>query len=383
MNQWWAPVPDQQILHTQNFQATSGISENLHNRYGLFQIHAPSGEAFVDVVFVHGLNGHPYDTWTSEKSNIFWPGDLLPPIVEEEKARILVYGYDADVTSFTDGVSKDKIHNHAESLVAELCANRRMQKAIERPIVFVAHSLGGLVVKRALIYSSGIRNTKTEHLRSIFISTYGILFLGTPHKGSNVAEWGSRLEWICGAILPKKMIDTQPQLVNALKSNSETLQNIDRDFIQLISRFHAFFFHEGKPTDLKGTLRYIVNEESASPNIQDVERACIQKDHSHMCKFESANAPGFHLVAEGIQRYARQALEIIVSRWISDKAQQLKRKEAEMEELLPRKLRRFEDSASSTSTLPDHDIGKSERSPRPTAVEESVSTLLVIGKMLI
>lgn len=329
---------------------------------------------FVDVVFVHGLNGHPYDTWTSEKSKIFWPGDLLPPIVEEEKVRILVYGYDAGVTSFTDGVSKDKIHNHAEGLVAELCANRRMQKATERPIVFVAHSLGGLVVKRALIYSSGIRNNKTEHLRSIFVSTYGILFLGTPHKGSDLAEWGSRLEWICGAILPKKMIDTQPQLVNALKSNSETLQNIDRDFIQLTSRLHIFFFHEGKPTDLKGTLRYVVSEESASPNIHDVERACIQQDHFHMCKFENASAPGFHLVTEGIQRYAGQALELIVSRWNSEKAQQLKRKEAEVEELLPRKLRRIEDTALSTFTLPGRGTSKSKQS------QEDLSTLFVIWK---
>lgn len=362
---------------TYTSQATPVTLEQSIHHFGLSQVHVPPGEVVIDVVFVHGLNGHPYHTWASEKSKIFWPGDLLPPIVEEEKARILVYGYDAGVTSFTDGVSKDKIHNHAESLVAELFANRRMQKATERPIVLVAHSLGGLVVKRALIYSSGIRNTKTEHLRSIFVPTYGILFLGTPHKGSDVAEWGSRLERICGAILPRKLIDTQPQLVNALKSNSETLQNIDRDFIHLTSIFRIFFFHEGKPTDLKGTLRYIVNEESASPNIQDVERACIQQDHSHMCKFESTSAPGFHLVTEGIQRYAYQALEIIVSRWNSEKAQQLKRKEAEVEEILPRKIRCFEDSGLSTSTLAGHDAGKNGQTPRPPAVDEILSTLLL------
>ena len=301
---------------------------------GLSQVHTPTGEGLVDVVFVHGLNGHPYDTWTSDKSKLFWPGHLLPPIVEEEKARILVYGYDADVTSFTDGVSTDKIHNHAEHLVACLCANRRIQKATERPIIFVAHSLGGLVVKRALIYSSEIRGNKTEHLRSVFISTYGILFLGTPHKGSDLAEWGSRLERICDAVLPSKLVDTQPQLINALKTHSETLQNIDRQFIQLTSRFHIYFFHEGKPTNLKGALRYIVNEESASPDIQDVERASIQQDHSHMCKFETNNAPGFHLVTEAIQRYASQAIEKILSRWNADKAERQKRIEAEAKELL-------------------------------------------------
>lgn len=72
------------------------------------------------MVFVHGLNGDPHNTWTAEKSKIFWPAQLLPLILEEEKARVLVYGYDADVTSFTDGASKDRIHNHAEQLVAAL-----------------------------------------------------------------------------------------------------------------------------------------------------------------------------------------------------------------------------------------------------------------------
>lgn len=95
------------------------------NRFGLTEVYRPE-RAEVDVVFVHGLNGHPFETWTSENSKIFWPGQLLPPILEQEKTRIVVYGYDADVTSFTDGVSTDKIHNHAEHLVAELSANRRV-----------------------------------------------------------------------------------------------------------------------------------------------------------------------------------------------------------------------------------------------------------------
>ena len=230
-------------------------------------------------------------------------------MIQEDNTRILVYGYDADVTSLMDGGSKDKIHNHAEQLVAELCANRRNHKALGRPIIFVAHLLGGLVVKRALIYSSEIRGNHTEHLRSIFVSTYGILFLGTPHKGSETVEWGFLLESSCS------VVDTQTQLINALKTNSETLQNIDRQFMQLASRYRIYFFHEAKPTNLKGSLKYIVGEESASPSIPDVDRASIQQDHSHMSNFEDDSAPRFQIVTEGIRHYAKQASEIIFSRW--------------------------------------------------------------------
>lgn len=171
---------------------------------------------------------------------------------------MLVYGYDADVTSLcSGGVTKDKIHNHAERLIADLFANRRIRRATERPIIFVAHSLGGLIVKRALIASSDISGPKTEHLRSIYISTYGILFMGTPHKGADVAQWGSYLQWMASAVFAKKLLDSESQLVDALKSNSETLLNIDRQFAQLIDDFHVFFFHEAKPTDLKGTLKFV------------------------------------------------------------------------------------------------------------------------------
>ena len=55
----------------------------------------------------------------------------------------------------------------------------------------------------------------------------------------------------------KKVVDSAPQLVDALKSNSETLQNIDRQFVQLMDEFHMFFFHEAKPSDVGGTKRFV------------------------------------------------------------------------------------------------------------------------------
>ena len=267
-------------------------------------------------------------------------------MIQEDNTRILVYGYDADVTTLIDGGSKHKIHNHAEQLVAELCANRGKYEALERPIIFVAHSLGGLVVKRALIYSSEIRGRYTEHLRSIYVSTCGILFLGTPHKGFETLEWDFLLESTCRGVV------TQPQLINALKTNSETLQIIDRQFIQLANKFRIYFFHEAKPTNLKGSLKYIVSEESASPSIPDVDRASIQQDHSHMSKFEDENAPGFQIVTEGIRHYANQALEDIVFRWKCERDEQQKKREATVEELLQGIERHSVNNVSSLSILP-------------------------------
>lgn len=125
--------------------------------------------------------------------------------------------------------------------------------------------------------------------------------------------------------MPKQLASSESQLIEALKSNSETLLNIDRQFAQLLDDFHIFFFHEAKPTNLKGTQQFIVDEESAAPTLPDVERAGIQADHSHMCKFDSPAAPGFDLVIDGIQRYSDQAPKIIRNRWVMEKQERLTR----------------------------------------------------------
>lgn len=71
--------------------------------------------------------------------------------------------------------------------------------------------------------------------------------------------------------------------------------------------------------------------------VQDVERAVIQADHSHMCKFENDGAPGFDLVAEGIQRYAGEAPAKVALRWDAERAERLAKKKGDIEEILPGK----------------------------------------------
>lgn len=292
----------------------------------------------MDIVFVHGLNGHPYNTWKSQ-SGIFWPSELLPEVLEH--VRILTYGYNAEVAAFRDGSSRDHIHHHAETLASGLAANRnvstlsscdrrspsslmilmlildalQLRKCSDRPIIFVCHSLGGLVVKRTLIHCRNVTNEKIEHLRSVFVSTYGILFLGTPHNGSDMAKWGSLLQNICSAVLPRKVMESSSQLISALQTDNETLQNINSLFAEILPRYHVYFFHETRSTDIKGTRQLIVDETSAAPYIEGVERMGIEADHSSMCKFDDETAPGYEAVAEAILRYSEAAPALIAHRW--------------------------------------------------------------------
>ena len=83
------------------------------------------------IIAVHGLNGHPFRTWTTNETKKFWLGDadLLPSHLR--RARILTFGYNAAVTALLGGTSSDRILQHAQTLIAELVADREVRPEIE------------------------------------------------------------------------------------------------------------------------------------------------------------------------------------------------------------------------------------------------------------
>jgi hypothetical protein len=59
--------------------------------------------------------------------------------------------------------------------------------------------------------------------------TIGIVFLGTPHHGSDLASWAA----VCAKIA-KKFKDTNVEIVNTLKPESEVLRDTQDEFGQLL-----------------------------------------------------------------------------------------------------------------------------------------------------
>jgi len=205
-----------------------------------------------------------------------------------------------------------------------------------------------------------LANEKTEHLRSVYVSTFGILFLGTPHNGSDIAKWGLLLHNICTAVLPKKVMEGSSQLVQALRKDNETLQHINSLFADIMGRFHIYLFHETRSTDLRGTREIIVDEASAAPYLEGVERMGIEADHSHMCKFDDENSPGYEVVAEAILRYSRQAPAIIADRWVEEHKTRLLEKKAKAREIYDGKLDSLADLTRLTFAGKENDsIGRS------------------------
>ena len=72
---------------------------------------------------------------------LYWPRDALPHDCSEA-----LYGYDSHVTKGYAGCNKSNIFAHAKDLLWAL----QRSKPPRRPAIFVAHSLGGLIVKEVI-----------------------------------------------------------------------------------------------------------------------------------------------------------------------------------------------------------------------------------------
>lgn len=86
-------------------------------------------------------------------AEVFWPEDLLP--LAFPNCRILTFGYDSTVSNFFTGTANQNgISEHGNDLLKRLEAERRDENSIKRKIIFIVHSLGGLVLKEVSLSSS-------------------------------------------------------------------------------------------------------------------------------------------------------------------------------------------------------------------------------------
>jgi hypothetical protein len=90
--------------------------------YGIKVLHSPPS-AVIDIVFIHGLRGNSYTTWLHRKSKVHWPRDLLKN--DMRNARIMTFGYDADVVHFWDHAAQDSISGYANDLLGDLAGHRQ------------------------------------------------------------------------------------------------------------------------------------------------------------------------------------------------------------------------------------------------------------------
>lgn len=120
-----------------------------------------------------------------------------------------------------------------------------MMQESKRPLIFIAHSLGGIIVKQALVWAH-----REPRYQSIKDHTLGIVFFGTPHRGSGKANYGKTLANVAAGVMHKP----KSKLIDALQSNSDTLMTLTREFKFDAPNIQIMTFYETKPMSIFSSL---------------------------------------------------------------------------------------------------------------------------------
>ncbi|KAF1353323.1 hypothetical protein BDV97DRAFT_290489 [Delphinella strobiligena] len=288
--------------------ASGDIGLQKGDNYGVRVLYDPPAQAIVDIVFLHGLTGNAYTTWLHGGTNVHWPSACLKNAIPD--ARIISFGYDADIAHWWRQASTSRLHNHAEDLVVRLVHCRQATQTEDRKIIFVAHSLGGLVVETAIITS---RHSHIPRDKQIEENTVGIMLMGTPHLGAGPAEWATFFTNVVKLVSPANV-----NIVQVLKPDSEVLQQIQKDFYGILLQrreaqepIEIFCFYETLPVRGVGEI-----VPSRSAILAGYRGLGIHSDHRGMTKFAGPDDQGYRDVVGAILppvKVIRQAKEALLS----------------------------------------------------------------------
>jgi len=270
---------------------------------------ASGQDPVVDIVAIHGLDGHREQSWTAKNNNL-WLRDFLPKTLPN--ARIFTYGYDA-YTRGRQQLTKQSIYDHAVTLVSRLALQRQLTGTEHRPIIFVAHSVGGIVLKDALIHANAAHREHNFHHKAVELSTHGILFLGTPHQGSDAFDVAGLILRIESVFFPR---ETDDAVLKDLPLFSEALQRQLSEFRSISGRYQTKFFFELLPTEFNGKSEILVPKYSAVvPGTVDAEPIALHKNHESIAQFDNEGDEDFKTVAAHLFLMTRAAPSEIAERW--------------------------------------------------------------------
>ncbi|KAL2851634.1 Alpha/Beta hydrolase protein [Aspergillus pseudodeflectus] len=259
------------------------------------------------IVAVHGLGGDAFTTWTASNGKL-WLRDFLPQQIPN--ARIMTFGYDS---SWFLSKSIMGIPDFASDLLFRLKSHRRTLAQQSRPIIFVCHSLGGIIVKKAII----VAHERSETYGTLLSEIKGVVFLGTPHRGSYVATWGQILANIPNTLTLGNAI--KKEFMTTLTAHSRELQDISHSFVERGRSLRLFSFYEAEK--FPGLTNEVVPKDSAILALPNEDSTFIQADHKTMVKFDSLLSqkydPVWRLLQEWVSLIVGQEPGLLTSQGFS------------------------------------------------------------------
>ncbi|KAI1475154.1 hypothetical protein F4774DRAFT_303114 [Daldinia eschscholtzii] len=249
-----------------------------------------------DCIAISGLASHPFGSWQPKgrSKSFMWIRDALPQSLRN--IRPILYGYD---TTLVESLSFQTIFDLALGLINQLKANGWTLPTC-KPVVFLAHSLGGIVLKQAFVSLAN----KLERDDPIRQAIRGAVFFGVPNLGMEQSHLMAVVEG-----------QANMQLVEDLSIQSDYLQHLDQQFsgISYLQDALLYWCYETKksPTVIldssgkwsrTGPSEILVTPDSATRGLYGATTRSdsiypINEDHSNMVKFPE-NDPNYSVVVQ-------------------------------------------------------------------------------------
>ncbi|KAK3377270.1 hypothetical protein B0T24DRAFT_237594 [Lasiosphaeria ovina] len=252
-----------------------------------------------DCIAVSGLASHPFGSWQTKggDKSFMWIRDSLPKHLQG--ARAIVYGYD---TKLLNSDSFQSIPDLARELINQLIAYGWGSNPT-RPLAFIAHSLGGLVLKEALVQ---LDKSLDGAYQTLLSAVRGSVCFGVPNLGMEQAHF-------------RTIVQNNPNevLVDDIARNSNYLRRLNEEFskssfCQNIKCFWAFETSESPTVARKpdgrinrnGPPAILVSRESATCRLVETDPSVtfpINATHSNMVKF-TRDSHYYHVVVSKLRR---------------------------------------------------------------------------------
>ncbi|CAF3693363.1 unnamed protein product [Rotaria sp. Silwood1] len=214
-----------------------------------------------------------------------WPKDWLSKDISTSHIRMLAVDYESIVSewqirSLPRNIIRRSMYDRAKEIAEQL----KQAGVGKRPIIWVAHSMGGLLTKYILT---------NEENQDIISNTRACIFFSVPHFGAELASFGIRHAFI---VRPTVEIEE-------LEPNSKNLLNLHEKFLDILKthdNIKILSFAENEKTTF--SLRYqtvVVTSESSQINIGKF--FILNKNHIYVCKPNSKNTLEYQELLDLIQ----------------------------------------------------------------------------------
>ncbi|KAG7429088.1 Ankyrin repeat domain-containing protein 50 [Fusarium oxysporum f. sp. raphani] len=205
---------------------------------------------------------------------------------------------------------QQRLSNISDTLLVSL-RNKRDRQATGRPLIFIGHSFGGNLIEQAIVSAS-----RQSGYLEIAESTVGVVFLGTPHRGSAAASWGVLI-----TSLAPPQLTAENRILKDLEEQSSSLTDRLHDFSRwlFVESVPVVCFFEQLATDYSSRMgavgKIIPSRELVVPEtsacIDGHPKISLHADHFKINKFYGPDDPSFKLVYPEIKRMAQGAQDIL------------------------------------------------------------------------